>query len=173
MEIICRPLSNSSEDFLRIYKLKSLANDIYWSGYINPPDKINFANWFNIQLTRTDRKIWLSFDYCSPEKCLGYCYLTFESERNCKIGIISIGVDSRFKGNGIGSAMVNFLVNYTCGDYSSADVLRAWIVNDNYPSINCFLKNGFIKTSRTKELFYESFGKTVMLDCYEFKFQRS
>jgi RimJ/RimL family protein N-acetyltransferase len=170
MEILCRQLSGSNEDFSRMYKLKSLPDDIYWSGYKNPPDKINFATWFKTQLNRSDRKIWLSFDCCNPDTCVGYCYLTFETEEDNTVGVISIGVDKQFQGNGIGAAMVNFILNFIYNTKLSIGLLRAWIVKENISSTKSFLKNGFEKVEDTKQIFYASFGKEMNLDCYEFNF---
>lgn len=169
MNIFCRPLTHSQKDLHHLYNLKSLEKDIYWSGYIVTPDKINFTKWFYEQLTRTDRKIWLSFDCQDSKICLGYCYLTYQEEENCTIGNISIGVNENFAGNGIGSSMVNFIINIAHNNYLNTYLLRAWVLKENIKSVSCFKKNGFVKTTKTKMMFYKSFDENMLMNCYEYK----
>jgi RimJ/RimL family protein N-acetyltransferase len=163
-----KELSNSEEDFINLHQLKSLKKDIFWSGYEEAPNKSKLLEWYNEQLVRTDRKIWLAFDCINPSSCVGYFYLTFEDN----VAIASIGVNEGFNGKGIGSHMVNFMINILSNKFLSVEVLRAWIVEENAASIKVFLKNGFKRMLESKEVYYKSFDKTLKLICFDYQIRQ-
>jgi RimJ/RimL family protein N-acetyltransferase len=158
-------LSGSDADFEPLYKLKCEPHDVYWSGYTTSPDKMKFRAWFEEQLKRDDRDIYLVRKALRSGDILGYLYITYPPEEQ-QIGLISHGVTAGSIGKGIGSSIVNFAVNLFINGFLKAEEIQAWIVETNIASIKTFTKNGFVKTTRSRKEFYRSMDKEVMLENY-------
>jgi len=144
--------------------MKSESNDIYWSGYSKAPVFENFSNWYNAQLLRNDRRIWIVRQICEPYLPVGYLYITYENN----VLKLSHGVVSSFRGLGVSLKIINFATNFCLTNYSKCE-LEAWIVENNLASIKSFLKNNFIETGMLKKKFYESFNSIVILINYRFR----
>ena|SRR5579871_3955350 len=162
-------IKDADEDLNSLYELRSGSADIYWSGYVSRPDPAAFKTWFDEQLPRTDRNIWLVREIGNPAAAVGYLYVTYSMEDKKKIAFISHGVAGNSTGKGIGSTIVNFVVNMAVNGCIETDELQAWVVRENIASAKTFIRNGFVKSSRQKEEFYKSMDKRVTMDNYFFK----
>ncbi len=129
-------IKNSESDLQSLYQMKSEGNDIYWSGYTQAPEPAKFTEWYNDQLQRTDRKIWLVRDIMNPEETVGYLYLTFENESV----YLSHGVKQTSGGGGVGTHIINFATNI-CINFHPDLKLESWILETNVASIKTFEKN--------------------------------
>lgn len=156
-------IENNDTDLRDLFQLKSESNDVYWSGYTSAPDFEKFTHWYKEQLLRTDRKIWLVRQIDKPEITVGYLYLTFEDA----IVNLSHGVKQDMGGHGIGSNIINYATNI-CLSFYPTFAIEAWIVEPNTASIKTFLKNGFVKTTKVKEVHYDSFQKNLTMFNYSF-----
>ena len=155
-------IRRKSVDFEVLYKLKSSASDIYWSGYTNKPDRKAFSDWYSIQLDRTDRDIFIAKDILSKSS-VGYLYLTLVN----KSIEISHGVSPDYQKQGIGSSIVNFVVNWSSLKYQKYDIV-AWVAEENTPSIQTFMNNGFVLTRENKSMTYNALNKKVILNKYKY-----
>jgi len=162
-------IKNNEEDLASLFKLKSEPNDIYWSGYTSHPNILDFENWYQEQLVRSDRKIWLVKSSENPFEVMGYLYLTFVKEPDKIIGLVSHGVEKKLAGRGLGTAIVNFVVNIFINGFIPANEIHSWVTQENIASARTFTKNGFIKSGLSKEEFYKSMNKSVKLENYFFE----
>lgn len=156
-------IENTESDLQSLFQMKSESNDVYWSGYTSAPNFVKFSIWYKEQLLRTDRKIFLVRQIEKPEIIVGYLYLTFE---DC-IANLSHGVKQDMGGYGIGSMIINYATNICLSFYPAFNV-ESWVVEPNTASVKTFLKNGFLKTEKVKEVYYESFQKNLMMFNYSF-----
>ncbi|MES2681196.1 MAG: GNAT family N-acetyltransferase [Bacteroidota bacterium] len=156
-------IRDNEADLERLFEMKSQNSDVYWSGYTTAPDKKKFAEWYNEQLKRSDRKIWLVREMQNSEITVGYLYLTFENQSV----YLSHGVKEEYAGKSIGSAIINYATNICLTFYPEYNI-ESWIIEPNVASVNTFLKNSFRKTELVKETFYASFQKNLVMHNYSF-----
>ena len=168
MFLLFEKILDNTGDLESLYNLKCEANDIYWSGYKQKPNREQFANWYQLQLKRNDRDIYLIKNIAKPIEIIGYLYLTYENEENLTKVFVSHGISEQFKGNGFGSQAVNFVTNLFVNGFLKADQIQAWIASINYASIKTFLKNGFVKTDLKKQVFYDSLNQNITLENYTY-----
>jgi RimJ/RimL family protein N-acetyltransferase len=167
MEVLFFDRARNNDDDLRsLLRLKSEPLDVYWSGYVREPDMSKFKMWFEEQMGRLDREIWLVKGASNIKDPLGYLYLTYMQADEKRIGHISHGVAENSAGKGVGTAIVNFAVNLFINGYLKIDGLEAWIVAENVASIKTFEKNRFVKSPNHRKEFYKSMGTEVVLDSY-------
>jgi len=157
-----KPIGTFANDCDYLLELKSNIRDVYWSGYVTPPQRDKFILWFKKQLMRSDRKIWLVRTPASL--VVGYLYITLNSRG--KSADLSHGVAITYIGRGIGSQIVEFAISHCHHKYPDL-AINAWVLDENIGSAKTFLKNGFNKMETQKKVFYESFGKEVILYNYK------
>ena len=153
-----------SDCFRDLYFLKSQEHDVFWSGYLNKPDEDDFKVWYDCQLKRNDRLIFLARNISNKTELLGYLYINL-FEKHIEL---SHGVNSDKQGLGVGTCIINFATNF-CLSTKNNLVVEAWIIEANVPSIRTFEKNGFRFTGRLKKSFQSSFEKEVILKNYKFE----
>jgi RimJ/RimL family protein N-acetyltransferase len=158
-----KQIQDTIADREALYALRNEPRDLYWSGYIQAHSIESFTAWYKQQLQRKDRVIWL-ISYMD-NTVLGYLYLNKLQEEQITIAELSIGISEHHKGKGLGTLAINFLVDY-CKNIG-IKVIRAWIVEENIASIKSFIKSGFSPTTITKKVYYESFGKELILRQYD------
>ncbi len=159
-------IQNTPTDLAAFYVLRNEPRDLYWSGYTTPHTIESFTAWYQQQLQKTDRTIWLLRSIVDTTQTVGYLYLNTEQEANQTIGVLSVGISEQYKGQGLAAQAINFLVNHA--KQIGIETLQAWIAQENMASAQSFLKNGFQPTTQTKKLYYESFGKELILLQYIF-----
>lgn len=157
-------------DFENFYFLKCDEENIYWTGHKSKPEKQNLKEWFIEQLQRKDRIIFLARNNLNDE-VLGYLYLdTCGKEED--IVEIGYGVHSKFKGKGIGTKIINFALKYTKNNLKLVNEVNAWILESNIASIKVVLKNGYLETDSTKDIFIASLDKEEIMRKYSYKIER-
>lgn len=139
------------EQYAIYYKFRCEGGDVFWNGYINPPD---FEQMKSIYLTRcadadisavgTKKIYFLKKMGSESDIFVGYILLS-HNEDGFEIGYT---ISSDYFGNGFGTAAVD-LVRGIAEKYSSD--IYAMIRDDNLASQNVVKKNGFIKTGIIKE----------------------
>lgn len=157
-------IKDNETDLANLFEMKSQKSDVYWSGYTAAPDREKFKVWYQDQLKRTDRRIWLVRDIQANNCSVGYLYLTFENNS----AYISHGVKEEFAGKSIGSGIINYATNI-CLSFYPDYAIESWIVEPNVASVQTFLKNNFYKTGLEKETFYASFQQTLKMYNYSFR----
>jgi GNAT superfamily N-acetyltransferase len=161
MELNFKRIDRVNTDLEYLLFLKSDQQDIYWSGYTSPPIREYFVSWYETQLERNDREIWLVFSLI--EEAVGYLYITLDKKN--RIITLSHGVASAYNGQGIGSQIIQFAVK-RCSIIYPNYILNAWIAQENIASAKTFLKNQFQKNNLQTKIYYKSFGREVILENY-------
>lgn len=157
-------------DFEDFYFLKCDEENIYWSGHKNKPDKYKLKTWFEQQLERKDRIIFIANNKINND-VIGYLYIDIVGENN-NIMETGHGVYSKYKAKGIGTQIINFALNYTKENLEFVDEVNGWILENNIGSIKNVIKNGYIKTNEIKTVSIESTNKNEIMRKYVYKIQR-
>ncbi|MEH6456401.1 MAG: GNAT family N-acetyltransferase [Cocleimonas sp.] len=130
------------DDFL---KLKSDPANVFWSGFMDSPDREGFKRHYEGELKRHDRVI--VFLYVN-EKIAGYIYIDYSIvEKTVETGH---GILPRFYGKGLGEDLIKFAIDYSKNNLSEAEFIIAWIAEKNSGSIKNVINNGYIKTDDTE-----------------------
>lgn len=153
---------NNFHDF---YILKCDEGNIYWTGHKNAPAKEKLKRWYLDQLTRDDRIMFIvkSDEYC--DEPIGYLYLDITGSDKDVIET-GHGVNSKFKGAGIGTRIIKFAIDYTTSNLRFINRIDGWIASVNIGSIKNVLKNGYSESNETKKMFFEGFNKDVIMRKY-------
>lgn len=157
------------DDFKQYYTLKCDRENIIWAGHKIKPDKNKFREWFLEQLKRQDRIIFLAKAKEFPRDAIGYLYLDIIGENLLEI---SYGVNSKYKGKGIGTKIVKFALDYSVNNLPLMDTIIAWVAYNNIGSIKVLEKNKYIKTNKTKKVFFKAFEKELTMRKYIYRFKR-
>ena len=136
------------EDFEDFYILKCDEENIYWSGHRDKPNKDNLNRWYKEQLSRGDRIFFIirSEGIIEP---VGYLYLDIAGDGS-NIIETGHGVNSIFKGKGIGTQLIKYALEYTQSNLKDIRIIEGWIMEDNIGSIKNVLKNGYKDTGENK-----------------------
>lgn len=171
MVLLFNKIRNNDDDYRALLRLKSEAHDIYWSGYQTPPDPVKFQHWFIQQFHRTDRIIFLAYPISTQEKsALAYLYITkIFDEHKLSMIELSHGVCQFYTGQGIGTQLINFAVNYLYTTLDNVSLITAWIREEHIASIKTFENNGFIKTGLIQSKIYPGLETPVQLCQYQFQ----
>jgi len=158
------------EDFINYYLLKCDKENIVWTGHKNKPNKNKLRLWFNKQLKRTDRTIFLAKTEEYSNAVLGYLYIDIiEQDAYEKIIELAYGVNSKCTKRGIGTNIVKFAIDYVTNSLLFTGTITAWVAYNNISSIKVLLENKFIKTKEIKKEFFEGFKKEVLMEKYIYK----
>jgi len=154
-------------DFEDFYVLRCDHENIYWTGYKNEPEKEKLNIWFQNQIKRDDRKLFLAKINQKEEVCAGYLYIdVLESTESAEI---SYGVDSKHAGRGIGTKIVALAIDYIIKSIPSVKSIFAWIIDSNTGSIKCVSRNGFVKSGKYKSVYLESMNRSMIMNEYILK----
>ncbi|WP_353093823.1 GNAT family N-acetyltransferase [Tissierella praeacuta] len=156
----------SEEDFEDFYILRSDKENVYWTGYDEKPDKANLRKWFTMQLKRKDRIMFIA-KYDKLDEPIGYLYLDIVG--NNDIIETGHGVNSEYKGKGIGTKIIKFALDYTKNQLKFINEVHGWIFEENIGSIKNVLKNGYYETKETKEVFLEGSNQYKKMKKYVYK----
>ncbi len=158
----------SKEDFEDFYILRCDKENIYWTGHNKEPNKDNLYGWYMEQLKRDDRIMFI-VKADELDEPAGYLYLDIiENEAG-----IGYGVNSVYKNNGFGTKIISYSKEYVLEVLlkdKKINKVFGWIFEENYPSIKCFLKNGFVKTNEKKEQYMKSVNRHNIMFKYIFAF---
>ena len=151
-------------------------NIVYFSSIFvhkNKPNKNKLKLWFNKQLKRTDRIIFLVKTKEYSNAALGYLYIDIiEQDSYEKIVDVGYGVNSKYTKRGIGTNIIKFAIDYVTINLPFIDTITAWVVYNNIGSIKVFIKNKFIKTKEIKKEFFEGFNKEILMEKYIYNIKR-
>lgn len=165
------PIRDIEADRVALLALKSEPQDVFWAGYTTGPDPTQFTHWYNQQLLRSDRKVWLARLIDDTEKIVGYLYITSLIEGDEKIALLSHGISEAYSGKGFGTQLVTFGVNYWLNNLAEEiSAISAWILRNNEASIRTFQKNGFRITEKQKLLPEILEGRTPLMINYQFRY---
>ena len=174
MSLLFTPIRENESDCLALFNLKSEKNDMYWAGYKTSPNFASFSGWYSKQLLRSDRRIWLVRKITQPQQVIGYLYVTFERESDQQVAVLSHGVSELQIGQGYGTQIINFAVNYWLNHMvNQAEAVSAWIVQENKASIKTFVRNGFVVSDQVKHVFYSSFDRELLMLNFYFTYPRT
>ena len=122
-------------DFGALWRLKCEASNVYWSGHDSPPARENFAAWY--ETLPAGREILLA--ECDGD-VVGYLYVdAVDAVDEGRAKEVSIGVGEAYRGRAFAQAMLEALVSDRAVEF------RAWIFEDNEPSIKAFERAGFVR----------------------------
>jgi RimJ/RimL family protein N-acetyltransferase len=146
-------------DYENYYFIRSEKENLFWTGYNEPPHKENFFNWFKDRIVDQQKHLYLLFD---DEVCVGSLNIDFYND------YVAIGYSTitRFKGKGYATYLVAESIRIANeAKERNPDLKRiiAWINYQNESSIRVVEKNGFQKSDITeirkrfgkKELYYQ------------------
>lgn len=135
------------------YIIRSEKNNLFWTGYENPPDYKLFKEWFKQRINDPDRYLYLLY---SNDNCIGSLNIDYYA----KYAIIGYSVKKKFEGKGFGTFLVKEAIKII---KLSKDIrkqiyqVKALIFEKNNRSIKLIEKIGF-KFSGNYEI-KERFGK--------------
>jgi RimJ/RimL family protein N-acetyltransferase len=146
--------------------LKCDEENIFWTGHAKKPDKDILKKWFLNQLERNDRIMFIVKD-SETDAAIGYLYLDIVGDNDTiETGH---GVNSNYKGRGIGTKIIKFALEYTRNHLKYINEVHGWILEDNVGSIKNVLNNGYKETEDTKEVFIEGFDGYKKMKKYIYK----
>lgn len=155
-------------DFEFFYEIKSDADNVFWTGYNNPPDRNRLYTFFTEQiknqLEQMKRKIYIISNLSCYEERYGYLYLDPIDEGNATV---SIAVLERYSGQGIGRRAMEKLCD--TAKTKGFRTLIAEIREDNKKSQKMFANCGFIKSDLFKLMNIKNLGKKVKMVKYSKK----
>ncbi len=157
-------------DFEDFYILRVDEENVYWTGYDSKPNKDNLKVWYLNQLKRTDRILFIVRSDEADEP-VGYLYLDIVGDNN-NIIETGHGVNSKYKGQGLGTEIIKFAINYSRDVLTFIDEVDGWILEDNIGSIKNVLKNGYNETDDRKETFLENLNTYKTMRKYVYKINR-
>ncbi|AOR23417.1 GNAT family N-acetyltransferase [Clostridium taeniosporum] len=158
------------EDFEDFFILRSDDENIYWTGYDKKPNKNNLKNWYLKQLKRDDRLLFIVRSDETDEP-VGYLYLDIVGD-NHNIIETGHGVNSKYKGKGLGTEIIKFAIDYSKNELTFIDEVDGWILEDNIGSIKNVLKNGYDETDERKKIYVENLNTYKFLKKYVYKIIR-
>jgi RimJ/RimL family protein N-acetyltransferase len=129
-----------ASDFDNIYQLRSEENNLYWTGYENPPDYASFREWYAERLLDDKRHIFVFHD---KEVFVGF--LNFDLYES----YIAIGynVTHKSQGKGYGTQIVQGAIKEAFKKKSAKlTKIIAWISEKNIASQKVARRNGFVKS---------------------------
>jgi RimJ/RimL family protein N-acetyltransferase len=170
MEIFFTKARDLENDFSAYFDLKVDDANIVASGYTAPPDREKLRSWYKTQLSRADRLLFLARDVSNQTRVVGYLYIDLMSDPDLHAET-GHGVSSKYGGLGIGTKIINFAINYCANMSPRPNCIVGWIADWNHGSIKNVLKNSYIKTDMTKNVFFEGLQKDVRMDKYIFEFR--
>ncbi|WP_255401678.1 GNAT family N-acetyltransferase [Sporanaerobacter sp. PP17-6a] len=159
------------EDFDDFYMLRCDEENIYWTGHREKPDRDKLYKWYLEQLKRTDRIMFL-VKADSLDEPVGYLYLDIVNNNGEIVAETGHGVNSKYKGRGIGTQIIKFAVDYTTNELKHINKIDGWILEDNVGSIRNVLKNGYIETGEKKRVFIDETSGFKNMKRYIYKINR-
>lgn len=123
------------EDFEDFLRLKSEANNIYWSGFDDKPNRDNLMCHFVAAIESQTRTFYLLFE---QDQAIGYLYVDYDSE--LPVVEIAYGISAHQSGRGLAKLMIEKgLLEVRTG----FTTIVAWIAVSNVPSIKSAEALGF------------------------------
>ncbi|MGN2371295.1 GNAT family N-acetyltransferase [Clostridium cagae] len=144
------------EDFEDFFILRSDDENMYWTGHDEKPNKTNLKEWYLTQLKRTDRLLFI-----------------VRSGKNNNIIETGHGVNSKYKGKGLGTEIIKFAIDYSRSELTFIDEVDGWILEDNIGSIKNVLKNGYAETDERKEIYLKNLNIYKIMKKYVYKIKRN
>ena len=142
---------------------------ILWTGHDIKPDKDELREWFFNQLERNDRIMFL-VNESESNISVGYLYLDVVGTND--IIEIGHGVNSKYKGKGIGTKIIKYALDYTKTQLKFIKEVHGWILEDNIGSIKNVMNNGYEETKETKEVYIKKFNGYKRMKKYVYKINR-
>lgn len=150
---------SAEEDFEDYYKIKCGDSDIYWMGFEGKPDRETLYRCFMSRLGDSplekegDKRIYMIKSLADGEvKNVGVIQFTIDP-----VGLeFGISVGEEHQGKGYGPKGVALAVELA---KQYGRTVYARIRDDNYPSQQCFLKNGFVRTEEYEMVNYPRAGE--------------
>lgn len=149
-------------NFDEYYQLRCERENIYWTGYMEAPQRDKLKSWCTNQLKRNDRTFFLVKSRNSGNKVIGYVYI----DRNESTIDISYAVGTNYTGNGLGSEIIYLATKYCKDTFKSIKELDAWVIYNNIRSIKCFTNNNWIESEKYKKIFLQSLNRYVIMRKY-------
>lgn len=128
-------------DFEDFYKIKSDAENVRWSGFLNAPDRSNLRKWFSEQMKNPQREIFLVF-LENESHAVAFFYIDY-SEKNAFY--TASGVLGAFTRRGIGTWMMQECDRIAVKKGYNTHVVL--VSEFNIGSARRFEKLGYTKTS--------------------------
>lgn len=130
----------SYEYFESFFRLRSQAQNIYWSGFSEAPIKKKLEHHYCAAIESSSREFYL---LCEKGEAIGYLYIDSDSDSDSDEVEISYGISSEKSGRGLAKLMIKEGLSAT--KHKVAKVI-AWIATSNIPSIKSVESLGFTKT---------------------------
>lgn len=159
------------EDFEFYYDLRCDELNIQWTGHTNLPDKEGLKRWYLANINKNGRYFFLFFENEALIDVVGYLYLDVVGENGDTIDT-GHGVHSGHGGKGYGTKIIKFGLEYAKDNLLFINRFQGWIASDNIGSIKNVLKNGYYKTSETKEVVFGD-GEIKIFEKYLFDIVRT
>ena len=136
-------------DFDKYYLLRQDETNIYWTGYQAAPSREKLFDWYKINIKRTSRYFFIFFEDSNEKEIVGYLYIDKITDVPVEVSV-SYGVFSKMAGNGYGTKINSFAVDFVKDSLPNIKYMEAWIAQDNLASLKCIEKNGYQKTDILK-----------------------
>ena len=121
------------------YAIRSEKKNLFWTGYLNPPQYDSFKTWYQNRLNDPDRDLFIMY---VDNICVGALHIDFYRD----YAAIGYSVKEAFEGKGYATSLVreaidlSFQKKIDCPDLSK---VIAWISSENRASVKVVEKNGF------------------------------
>lgn len=123
------------DDFEGFLRLKSEANNIYWTGFADKPKRENLMRHFMASIETRSRAFYLLFE---QDLAIGYLYVDYDSE--LPVAEIAYGISEHQSGRGLAKLIIEKgLLEIQTG----FTTIVAWIAISNLPSIKSVEALGF------------------------------
>jgi len=136
-------------DFDKYYLLRQDETNIYWTGYQAAPPREKLFDWYKINIESNNRYFFIFFEGSNEKEVVGYLYIDKIIDVPVEISV-SYGVYSKMAGNGYGTKINSFAVDFVKDSLPKIKYMGAWIAKDNIASLKCIEKNGYLKTDILK-----------------------
>jgi RimJ/RimL family protein N-acetyltransferase len=146
-------------DYENYYLIRSEKENLFWTGYDNPPHKERFFNWFKDRIADKQKHLYLLFD---KKVCVGSLNVDFYND------YVAIGYSTvtKYEGKGYATYLVGESIRIANEARKRNPELKkiiAWINEQNEASKRVIEKNGFQKSDITEirkrfgneELYYQ------------------
>lgn len=166
-----KPVKATLDNFDDYFELRCDENNIFWTGHEKAPDYGKLKDWYIQNIQRSDRLFFLFYEDEIQKRIIGYLYTDFVNEK-CDTIEVGYGVHLRLNGKGYGTKIISFIKDFAIEKMPSVSIIKGWVASSNSGSVRVFIKNGFLKTNKTRFIILKKTGDSVLFEEYIFAIER-
>ena len=134
-------------DFDALIQIKSQKDSVIWSGFDKGPDPVSFRKYIAENVINNPKNHLFILKDGETNEAMGYCQ--FVEEENGIFEGRGSGILKKFQGCGLADIMGKLLLE-KAAEYG-CKYMYSWCSENNLPSINSLVSNGWIKTETYKQ----------------------